>query len=85
MSHTILTLAGNNIAARGVKVVMSTHDLGQAKRIAGDIMLLHRGRLIENIAAFEIRHLLRRLDTGFNTSKVSQTISTPILSDDGIV
>jgi tungstate transport system ATP-binding protein len=32
----------------GVKVVMSTHDLGQAKRIAGDIVLLHRGRLIEN-------------------------------------
>jgi tungstate transport system ATP-binding protein len=36
------------ITARGVKVVMSTHDLGQAKRLAGDIVLLHRGRLIEN-------------------------------------
>src|SRR5476651_825627 len=36
------------VTARGVKVVMSTHDLGQAKRLAGDIMLLHRGRLIEN-------------------------------------
>ncbi|HVZ53039.1 MAG TPA: ATP-binding cassette domain-containing protein [Pseudolabrys sp.] len=35
------------IAARGVKVVMSTHDLGQARRLAGDIALLHRGRLIE--------------------------------------
>ncbi|OYX79866.1 MAG: ABC transporter ATP-binding protein [Bradyrhizobium sp. 35-63-5] len=35
------------VAARGVKVVMSTHDLGQAKRLAGDIVLLHRGRLIE--------------------------------------
>jgi serine/threonine protein kinase len=34
-------------AARGVKVVMSTHDLGQAKRIGGDVVLLHRGRLIE--------------------------------------
>ena len=41
------------IAARGVKVVMSTHDLGQAKRLAGDIMLLHRGRLIENAPAAE--------------------------------
>jgi tungstate transport system ATP-binding protein len=37
----------------GVKVVMSTHDLGQAKRIAGDIVLLHRGRLIENSSATE--------------------------------
>jgi tungstate transport system ATP-binding protein len=36
------------ITARSVKVVMSTHDLGQAKRIAGDVLLLHRGRLIEN-------------------------------------
>jgi len=35
------------VTARGVKVVMSTHDLGQAKRIGGDIVLLHRGRLIE--------------------------------------
>ena len=36
------------VAARGVKVVMSTHDLGQARRLAGDIMLLHRGRVIES-------------------------------------
>ena len=40
-----------SVAARGVKVVMSTHDLGQAKRIGGDIALLHRGRLIEHAAA----------------------------------
>jgi tungstate transport system ATP-binding protein len=43
----------HNIAARGVKVVMSTHDLGQAKRVAGNIVLLHRGRLIENGPAAE--------------------------------
>ena len=41
------------ITARGVKVVMSTHDLGQAKRLAGDIVLLHRGRLIESGPASE--------------------------------
>jgi tungstate transport system ATP-binding protein len=39
------------VTARGVKVVMSTHDLGQAKRLAGDVVLLHRGRLIENAHA----------------------------------
>ena len=39
------------VAARGVKVVMSTHDLGQAKRLAGDIVLLHRGRVIETASA----------------------------------
>ena len=42
-----------DIAARGVKVVMATHDLGQARRLAGDIVLLHRGRLIEQAPAAE--------------------------------
>ena len=41
------------VTARGVKVVMSTHDLGQAKRLAGDVVLLHRGRLIESGPAAE--------------------------------
>ena len=35
------------VAARGMKIVMATHDLGQARRLAGDIVLLHRGRLVE--------------------------------------
>jgi tungstate transport system ATP-binding protein len=30
---------------------MCTHDLGQAKRLAGNVVLMHRGRLIENTAA----------------------------------
>jgi tungstate transport system ATP-binding protein len=36
------------IAARGIKVVMSTHDLGEARRLAGEIVLVHRGRVIES-------------------------------------
>jgi tungstate transport system ATP-binding protein len=35
------------IAARGIKVVMATHDLGEARRLAGDIVFLHRGRIAE--------------------------------------
>ena len=41
------------VSARGVKVVMATHDLGEAKRLAGEIVLLHRGRLIEHGPAAE--------------------------------
>jgi len=41
------------VAARGVKVVLSTHDLGQAKRIGGEMVLLHRGRVIETGPAAE--------------------------------
>jgi tungstate transport system ATP-binding protein len=35
------------VGAQGIKVVMSTHDLGQARRLAGDIVLLGRGRVVE--------------------------------------
>jgi tungstate transport system ATP-binding protein len=36
------------VAARGIKIVMSTHDLGEARRLAGEIVLLHRGRVVES-------------------------------------
>jgi tungstate transport system ATP-binding protein len=36
-----------SVAARGIKVVMSTHDLGEARRLGGEIVLMHRGRVIE--------------------------------------
>jgi tungstate transport system ATP-binding protein len=35
------------VSQRGIKVVMATHDLGEARRLAGDIVMLHRGRVIE--------------------------------------
>jgi tungstate transport system ATP-binding protein len=40
-----------DVARAGVKVVMSTHDLGQARRIASDIVFLAKGRLCEHAAA----------------------------------
>jgi len=39
------------VAASGVKIVMATHELGQARRLAGDIIFLARGRLIERAQA----------------------------------
>ncbi len=38
-------------AARGVKIVMASHDLGQAKRLAGDILFLVRGQVAEQASA----------------------------------
>jgi tungstate transport system ATP-binding protein len=35
-------------AAAGVKIVMATHDLGQARRLAGDVVFFVRGRLVEH-------------------------------------
>jgi tungstate transport system ATP-binding protein len=39
------------ISASGVKVVMATHDIGRARRLAGDVVFLAKGRLIEHAAA----------------------------------
>ncbi len=39
------------IGAAGTKIVMTTHDLGQARRLADEILFLHRGRLLEQTPA----------------------------------
>jgi tungstate transport system ATP-binding protein len=38
------------VAAAGIKVVMATHDLGQARRLAGDVVFLANGRIVEHAA-----------------------------------
>lgn len=42
------------VSQRNIKVVMATHDLGEARRLAGDIVMLHRGRVVESgpVASF---------------------------------
>ena len=40
-----------DVAASGVKIMMATHDIGQARRLAGDIIFLVRGRLVERAQA----------------------------------
>ena len=35
------------VSQRGIKVVLATHDLGEARRLAGDVILLHRGTVLE--------------------------------------
>ena len=37
----------------GTTIVMTTHDLGQARRIADRVLFLHRGRLVEDAPAGE--------------------------------
>ncbi|HEX2116403.1 MAG TPA: phosphate ABC transporter ATP-binding protein [Alphaproteobacteria bacterium] len=40
-----------SIRASGTKVIMTTHDLGQARRLADEVVFLHRGRVIEHTPA----------------------------------
>jgi len=37
----------------GTKIIMTTHDLGQAKRLADEVLFLHKGRLLEHAPARE--------------------------------
>ena len=39
------------IAVAGTKIVMTTHDLGQARRLADEILFLHKGALLEQTPA----------------------------------
>lgn len=36
-----------DFSAEGMTIVMTTHDMGQARRLAEDVVFLHRGRLVE--------------------------------------
>lgn len=36
---------------RGTKIIFITHDLGQARRLAEDVVFLNRGRLVEHTSA----------------------------------
>jgi len=38
-------------ASDGVEIIMTTHDMGQAKRLASQIIFLHEARLLENTEA----------------------------------
>jgi len=44
MIEEVVTAAYRN----GIKVLFITHDLGQARRLADEVVFLHRGRLVEH-------------------------------------
>ena len=39
------------IAEQGTKIIMTTHDLGQAHRLANDVLFFHQGKLVEHTPA----------------------------------
>jgi len=49
-THTVEEII-NDIHADGTRIIMTTHDLGQARRLADEVLFLHRGRLIEEAPA----------------------------------
>jgi tungstate transport system ATP-binding protein len=41
----------DSIHRNGMKIIMTTHDLGQARRHADEVIFLHRGRVLEHAPA----------------------------------
>ncbi len=51
-TYTIETLI-QTIRQAGTRIIMSTHDLNQARRLGDDVLFLHQGRLLEHTPANE--------------------------------
>ncbi|HJP55171.1 MAG TPA: ATP-binding cassette domain-containing protein [Rhodospirillales bacterium] len=49
-THTVEEIIAAFHAA-GTRIVLTTHDLGQARRLADEVLFLHRGRLLEKAPA----------------------------------
>lgn len=47
----------------GMTILMTTHDLGQARRLADDVLFMHAGRLVEQRPASEFFDAPRRPET----------------------
>lgn len=45
-THAVETFLAQ-LHQRGMHIMMATHDLGQARRLADDVLFLHHGRLLE--------------------------------------
>jgi tungstate transport system ATP-binding protein len=46
----------------GTRIVMATHDLAQARRMADEVLFLHRGRLLEQTPAAAFFHEPRSVE-----------------------
>lgn len=39
-----------SVSTKGTKIIMVTHDIGQARRLADDVIFMHEGRVLEHTA-----------------------------------
>ncbi len=43
----------SRVSEAGVKLILVTHDIGQAHRLASDVLFMHHGRILEHTAAID--------------------------------
>jgi len=51
-----------DIRGRGTTIIMTTHNLVQAKRMADDVLFLHAGRITERTPAWEFFTMPRSIE-----------------------
>lgn len=51
-THAIETMV-QTIRRSGTRIIMSTHDLAQARRLGDEVLFMHKGRLLEHAPASE--------------------------------
>ena len=66
------------IAQQGTKIIMTTHDLGQAHRLANDILFLHQGKLVEHTT-------VNRFFENAETQLVRDFIAGKLLAEDSSI
>jgi len=49
-SHAVERII-NGFHQAGTKIIVTTHELGQARRLADEVLFIHRGRLVEQMPA----------------------------------
>ena len=50
-STQVIETAIAQASGRGVKIILVTHDAGQARRLANDVVFIHRGAVVEHSGA----------------------------------
>ena len=60
-----------NIKSMGVKIILITHDIGQAKRLADDIIFMHKGKILETGLTLEFfKNPVTKAATSFLTGDI---------------
>ena len=65
------------LKAQGVRIIMTTHDLGQAQRLGDEILFIHGGRLLERTSG-------KRFFAGPQSQVAQAFLRGDVISDNNI-
>lgn len=75
IEELLQTLAGRT--AEGTTIFFSSHQLSEVERIADDILMIDRGRLVMDVSLDRMRENYRRVTLGFNREPRAEEFRLP--------